>query len=190
MTTIHDKITSFLQAYRYVFPESAGDEAITKAGVVPYICDDGEFYYYVMCPRAQRPELGDPLFQFGKGTRMYHSEVGWRDMRHMASENPANKENLALTALREGIEELGLRLENIVGLQDMGNYDFTSASTGASKPLRIFAAEVASMDDFLHEREIAETTSRREWLTLEEFKTQGRPDYYPILERIEQKLKA
>ena len=95
-------------------------------------------------------------------------------------------ESLAETALREGIEELGLRLKNIKQLLDVGPYRFSSATTGKSKEMWLFAAEMASGD---FSADVAPTTAERVWLSLEEFDIAGREDHRYILRDIESKLK-
>ncbi len=89
-------------------PPPAG-EGITKAGVVPFLRDP--YRYYLMKPVAKNPAPAAPKFQLCKGTRMMKVDGKWQDIRE--GEEAGEKETLAATALREGIEELGLRLQNI-----------------------------------------------------------------------------
>lgn len=95
-------------------------------------------------------------------------------------------EFLAVTALREGIEELGLKLENIKQLYDVGAYDFSSATSGNAKQMWLFAAEM-SADDFSDD--VADSTAGCGWLSLAEFDVAGREDHRYILRDIEKKLK-
>lgn len=158
-----------------------------KAGVVPFVCDEDGFRFYIMKPRSTAPELGIPPFQVCKGTRMHHVPgAGWCDMRE--GMNAADKETLIETGLREGIEELGLKLENIDALYDMGAFGFSSATTGKAKQMWLFAVSVKDEDDFLHEREVAITTEARQWMTAKEFAACGREDHRYILEEMEARL--
>lgn len=180
---IHAAIRAFLQQHETLPHEGEGD--FTKSGVVPFL--RAPMRYYLMKPRARIPELEAPPFQLCKGTRMYFAPgIGWRDMQDAAPRE--NMETLAETALREGIEELGLKLENIARVIDMGPYDFSSATTGKPKRMWLFAAEMKSADDFLPERDVALTTAARGWLTLAEFAVAGREDHRYILQDMENRL--
>ncbi len=164
-------------------------EPCNKAGVIPFTRDAEGFRYYLMKPRGTQPELGEPPYQLCKGTRQYYTEgEGWRDIRERDDTSGAQKETMAQTALREGIEELGLVLDNITALFDLGLYDFSSATTGKQKQMWLFAASVANIDAFLPDREIAETTAARAWLTAAEFAVVGREDHRYIVQDIEKKL--
>lgn len=190
MQDIHASIRTFLQQQSVVslVSQPAPPEGCRKAGVVPYMREGG-LRYYVMKPRGDRPELGAPTFQLGKGTRMYLVPgVGWRDLREDNAAAP-EKESMAETALREGIEELGLKLSNIAALVDLGPYNFTSAATGKEKQMWLFAAEMKDEDDFAAERDVAITTRERSWVSEAEFAVVGRKDHHYILRDIEAKLK-
>lgn len=165
-----------------------GGESYVKCGVVPFSRDGETVRFYVMKPRGHVPALGAPTFQICKGTRMYfRPEIGWRDMP--AADVSGLKETLAETALREGIEELGLKLDNIAALFDLGGFSFSSATTGKEKRMWLFAAALEHDDDFLRDAEIALSTAERRWLTAEEFASLGRPDVRYILPIIERRLR-
>jgi len=160
-------------------------EGITKAGVVPFIRQDTQLSYYFMKPVARHAHLAAPKFQLCKGTRMVRLPDGsWQDMGSGMNGEDI-KESLAETALREGIEELGLKLENIKRLFDAGPYGFSSAVTGKGKKMWLFAAEMASQD---FSDDVAPTTAECTWLTLDEFAVAGREDHVAILRDIEEKL--
>ncbi|MDE3015978.1 MAG: NUDIX hydrolase [Pseudomonadota bacterium] len=157
-------------------------EGIIKAGVVPFLRDPLRFY--LMKPVARHAGLPPPEFQICKGTRMMKIGGQWQDI----VSSPAagmEIESLAETALREGIEELGLTLENIRRLFDLGAYTFVSAKTGREKRMWLFAAEMAS-EEF--SGEAADTTAGRGWLSFKEFMAAGRNDNKPILMDINNKL--
>lgn len=167
-------------------PLQLPQERYTKAGVLPFCYVDGVRQYYVMKPRAERPDLPPPEFQLCKGTRMQQGEGNgpWHDMR---GDDIADElsETLVQTALREGMEELGLQLENIVGLYELGGYDFSSATTGKGKQVWLYAAEIRNCDDFI---ETEASTLARQWMSIAEFAVVGRPDHRYILEHIDHLL--
>lgn len=180
MDNIHALIQQFLQQRSVIALEkfSAGD-AFTKAGVVPVHGNQ----FYVMKPKASHPDLPPPEFQLCKGTRQYFDGKSWQDIKTKYVTD--QKESLIATALREGMEELGLRLSNIETLYDCGPYDFSSASTGKGKSMWLFAAKVKSPEDF---SAADAATAERAWLTLAEFKAQGRKDHVTVLRDMVMKL--
>jgi hypothetical protein len=180
---LHAEIHQFLQPFSLDVAELKQQ---TKAGIIPYLPGSHK-RYYVMKPVASKPDLGLPEFQLCKGTRMYKAASGWADMRGAIPDHSI-LEPLAATALREGIEELGLVLSNIVGLKSLGEYSFQSATSSKPKTMFLFAAGMKNEYDFLASSAVAATTAERAWLTLEEFKKLGRPDHYHVLSQIEIKL--
>jgi 8-oxo-dGTP pyrophosphatase MutT (NUDIX family) len=182
MTSEHTKIQAFLRSHSLEVPESP---TLRKAGLVPFLT--APLRYYVMTPVASKPDLGLPDYQLCKGTRMYKCAAGWKDMRGLVPEN-AELEPLSYTALREGVEELGLAFENIRKLFVLGEYRFTSATNRKDVDLWMLAAEVKNAFDFLP-LEKTHGTQHRAWLTLAEFKKQGRPDHAHILEQVEERLR-
>jgi len=188
----YDMIQAYLQQ-RTVVSLSGADSALPtdgflKIGLLPFIRRAG-LSYYVMKPKASHEELASPEFQICKGTRMRCDGGVWRDMKEGEALQPDTKiEALIETALREGREELGINLSNIICLFEIGAYNFTSASTGCSKQMWMFAAEVIDASDFLPAEEVAETTAQRGWVRAEEFASIGRFDHKPILADIHAKL--
>ncbi|MGE0755275.1 MAG: NUDIX hydrolase [Alphaproteobacteria bacterium] len=162
-----------------------------KSGVVPFVRMGASFYYYVMKPCGKSPVLGKTTFQICKGTRQYQSASGdWYDIRSEEAQAAEVKETLAATALREGIEELGLKLENIRQLWDMGAFSFTSATTRKTKYMWLYSAEINDQSNFLPKSDVADSTEECRWVTLAEFKLVGREDHVYILEQIESTLSA
>jgi len=98
-------------------------------------------------------------------------------------------EALAITALREGTEELGLKLDTIKTLYDAGPYQFASSATGQPKYMWLFTAEMTSRD-MLAATEIESSTAERGWLTLSDFMIAGREDHRYILTDIAAKLET
>jgi hypothetical protein len=159
-----------------------------KAGVVPFVRVDADFTYFVMKPVPKRPGLGAPAYQLCKGTRQHFLDGrGWCDLRD-GEITEARRETLAQTALREGIEELGLRLDGIVTLFDVGPYAFSSARSGRQIYMWLFAAELVSPEAVLPMAEVAATTAERGWVKLDEFRAIGRDDHRPILQDIAAKV--
>lgn len=187
---IHARIQNFLQQHSVVSLVSGAPaaEQYTKAGIVPFMRDP--YRYYLMKPAARHQDLSPPEFQLCKGTRMHRLPDGnWRDM-HTGEARGHHQETLVQTALREGIEELGIRLENIQLLFELGSYDFASARTGKSKQMWLFAAEMLSEDDFLPPHQIEASTAHRGWHSAHEFAVAGRADHKYILPDIETRLIA
>lgn len=192
MVDIHDAVTGFLQARSVTRligdPEVFSPHTYNKSGVVPFIRHEGGFRFYVMKPHFNIPELGPPPFQLCKGTRMqWELGLGWRDVKQGAA-LAEKHESLAETALREGAEELGLKLENIAGLYDLGPYEFASATTGKPKRMWLFAAKIIDSADMLSDAEVEAHTSERQWLSASEFAVVGRSDHRYILDDIEVRL--
>lgn len=190
--SIHALIQNYLQQQTVVslVPDAAlrqSPDRFVKAALIPFIRRAG-LEYYVMQPKPAREGLPPPEFQICKGTRMHFIDgIGWRDMKEG---NPAEdrRETLVETGLREGVEELGLELLNIVGLFDMGPYNFSSISTGKSRQMWVFAAEVIDASDFLPAEKIDPATDKREWIDAEEFAKTGREDHKAILADVHSRL--
>src|SRR5690606_11557652 len=154
-------------------------------GLVPFIRAGGGYRYCVMKPVPRHKELGGPAMQLCKGTRMHWRDgQGWCDIREKSTKE-ARMESLAATAVREGREELGLTLEAIHRLFELGFYDFASARTGHRKEMYMFAAEVSDPGLLLPMENIRATTAERGWLTLAQFEVVGRDDHRYILRDIE-----
>lgn len=157
---------------------------IGKAGIVPFIPDatTENWRFYVMRPIPKKPELGAPPLQLGKGTRMVQIGSKWKDIRKdQLPEDATDIEPLAETALREGIEELGLHLDNITRLWDLGPHSFRSASKGEVKWMWLFAARVHDPAHFLPDSAIAKSTAERRWISLGEARGMLRADHVPML---------
>ena len=70
----------------------------------------------------------------------------------------------------------------------MGVYSFTSASTGQTKKMWVFAAEVIDASDFFPANKIADTTAARKWMPAAEFAERGRIDHRPIISDLHHKI--
>lgn len=156
------------------------DEAVNKAGLIPYVIEPQAILYLMHQPNASKPELGPPGWQICKGTRMRLEAGRWTDIRKPAG-HMESAESLQATALREAIEELGIKLENLLNLHDIGNRDYHSATRGNRKTMRLFLSQVQDKDNFLPLSEIATSTQDRRWMSAEEFRREGREDFIPIM---------
>jgi 8-oxo-dGTP pyrophosphatase MutT (NUDIX family) len=189
---LYASINKFLQQQTVVslVPEAAlrlSPDRFLKASVVPFIRRAG-LEYYVMKPRAARPELAPPEFQLCKGTRKHFMDgLGWCDMKE-GQPGEGQRETLLETALREGVEELGLELMNIVSVFELGPYSFQSATTKKSKQMWVFAVEVIDGSDFLDASRIEPTTAERGWMRPDVFAAEGRSDHRPVLADVHEKL--
>lgn len=189
MTDERTQIQAFLQINppKKGFLASADDIIYHKAGIIPFRDIGGVRHYVVMKPVAKRLDLGEPEFQLCKGTRMYFEDGTWQDMKKPVLHE--QMEPLVETALREGIEELGIILDNIDSIIDVGPYTFTSATTGKEKTSWMFAASIKDTEAFLPLADIAGTTSERNTVTLLDFK-KLRPDHMHILQQVDTALGA
>jgi hypothetical protein len=175
---VHTSIQHFLRGMPV---RAAGVDAprdfVTKAGLLPVRREGDALSFYLMQPRGDKPQLGPPPFQLCKGTRMALRDGQWHDLRD-EGEAADDAEPLVVTALREGIEEIGLKLENVTALYDLGFHDFASASSGRRKGLWLFAATVRDAADFLPPD--AATADCR-WFTPAQYAAAGRPDHAAIM---------
>lgn len=184
MTDYREEIQAFLAGRPMNIPESPH---IRKAGLIPFMPENPR-RYCVLTPVASKPDLGLPEFQLCKGTRMYClGSNEWKDMKGEVPDD-APLEPLAATALREAREELGIELDNILYMEPLGDFTFTSATNRKDITMWMMAAEMSSMDHFLPMADIAKFTSERSWLTLAEFEKLGRPDHAHVLKLIDQQL--
>jgi hypothetical protein len=169
--------------------KGADTAVCNKAGILPFLPDASieNWRILVMKPVSTHPERGPPQFQLCKGTRMGMTRFGWRDIQ-TGPQGGAETESLAETALREGVEELGLSLQGICALYDAGPFGFTSVSTGKKKEMWMFAAEIEDENMLLPVREVAATTAVRKWMTVSDFHHMGREDHCAILRQLTRAL--
>lgn len=133
-----------------------------KAGIIPYFVDNGVIRMMFMVPSD--PFYGGPDPQIAKG-------------------GIDNGETAATTAVREGEEELGLRVWNIVAFTQVSAP--TAIEPERDYTLEVFAAKVEDPAAFdLPHYE----TGAVHWLTLDEFNAVGRPAHRKIVAKIHQEL--
>lgn len=161
--------TDFLENVPKVKIPGAGltpfnDSNVILAGVVPFCRINGEWMVYLAKPVAAKPDLPPPKFQIGKGTRMMRSNGKWRDCK-----NPdlpldiATAEPLAVTALREAQEELGLVLDNISRMVDTGTQIMYSTTGGHAKAIALYFAEINDATRFVATSIERASTAARGW---------------------------
>lgn len=160
---------------------------LNKSGLVPYHTETGEVL--LMKPVAKHKDLNPPGWQIAKGTRMMQHGNHWHDMKKPSADFDAEKaEPLACTALREGIEEAGLKLQNVKSLKDCGTQTFYSASSGNQKQMAVFLCYVKNKNDFHGAHKIAATTAETAWFPLNSLPSDVRQDNIAILELIRKTL--
>lgn len=119
---------------------------LKRAGIIPYVIEDGEIKMIFMKPSD--PEFGGPDFQIAKG----QIDPG---------------ETALQTAVREGEEEVGLRKENMKG--EVSYIGCFMHSIG------IYTVQVNSTTDFDDVRFVENTeTGDVTWMTVDEFMISGR----------------
>ena len=186
----HQSIAAWLENMSaHALPEiTPAEPALNKSGVLPFVptgSDPAQWRFLLMRPQAEHPELPPPLLQICKGTRMGLRKGKWRDISKQAkAEEYESIEPLLYTALREGIEELGLMLEGITSLVDAGTVNFLSSRSGKPKPLYLYLAEMQHEEALLPMEEVEPSTAERRWLSLEEFYQQGRQDHAEIVHKV------
>ena len=160
------------------------DRDITRAGVLVYHCPHNrmEAVEMLFATPAAKPGFTPPKDQIAKGGRQVRTPSGYRDLDNRNDANgyhSTDLEPLLRNALREGIEELGLRLANISDLHDAGAVIFTSEKTGRQTPMQLYLVRVADKQAF----DAVDPThaARVRWLTPEAFEAEGREDHKPIV---------
>lgn len=184
MTANHEEIQAFLRDHPVPSPEAPSTR---KAGIIPFL--PNPLRYQVMVPVASKPDLGLPDFQLCKGTRMMKKDGRWVDMRGDVPDD-VRREPLAHTALREGIEELGIILDNIKRSFPLGEFRFISATSRTEVTLWLMAAEMKDEHEMLSDAHVAKYTTARAWQSLQEFARLGRVDHAHILGLVEEKIRA
>lgn len=189
---IRDSVATWLEDDGYVTElGTTPDDTVIKAGVVPFVWNKRikRYEYLVIKPRADKQDvLGLPPFQICKGTRMFKDNTGsWEDMRGGMGIGMAC-ESLIMTAFREGVEELGIDLDNIHNIIDLGVHEYTSATTGKQERVQLYGLALHTKEELKGKEHIEETIDSRQWMSLANFLTQGRRDYHRVLWAIESQL--
>ena len=168
---------------------------IYKGGAVPYrLTDDDKLEYFLFEPAAIL-EDENPGFQICKGTReIYNPDSeeweNYHNRRQAEAFGEENLEDLRVTAIREAIEEVGLKPEHMLAAGEWGQAAFTSATTGALKTMWLFAVQLEPDSEFDEPHETEANTIARAWFSLEneEQCQQIRNDHLNILRQIDKVL--
>ncbi len=168
---------------------------VFKCGVLPYRKIHGEIQYYLYKPIASHPDLNAPKFQIAKGTREIKDAESnqWSDYKQLSQiKSNSELEPVLVTALREGIEEIGLPLGSIIRASDWGPVDFTSASKGTVKSMWLFPLEMSADCVFGQPDVQHASTHAREWLSLSKSADyrQIRSDHLEVIQKIDKKLQT
>jgi 8-oxo-dGTP pyrophosphatase MutT (NUDIX family) len=131
-----------------------------KSGVIPFYKDDaGVIRMLFMVPSD--PYYGGPRLQIAKGG---------------IDEGETAKES----AVREGIEELGLRLNNVLAVERGTPVVGLKRADGEHYTMEVFVALIHNPDAFDQPHY---ETGRTEWLTIQEFRKQGRRAQLALVEQ-------
>ena len=136
-----------------------------KAGIIPWISFQGEVLMLFMIPSD--PNFGGTQPQIAKG----HIDPGM---------------NAYQTAIKEGVEELGLRKSNVSYIH---NPPVTLQVTGAMAQYRlvVYTAQVKEIGAF---DEPHYETGNTFWLTNTQFQRYGEPRQKPLVSRAFQQIEA
>lgn len=161
---------------------------INKAGIVPLV-EDKTVQILLIKPRPKKKDLGPPSWQLVKGTRMVQTDSGWQDFKPIDKRvDESLLEPMLCAALREGIEEAGLQLDNIASLGSLGVFDFISATNGDKKSMELFALLIKDKQAFDWPGENHAHTIDVKWFDIHNLPDDMRPDAKVIVEQIRQKL--
>lgn len=138
-----------------------------KAGIIPYIVEDGVVKMLFMVSSDARYGGPDPMISKG------HVDEG---------------ENFAQAAVREGEEELGLKTSNMDGAPILA-WKGELSGMDAKYAFHVFTVKVKDKNDF---GQFHYETQSTHWLSAQEFAEQGRKSQNNIVQSvaksIEQKL--
>jgi len=145
--------------------DEIGYEKSPRAGLLPYIRgENGSIQYLMMI--SSDPKFGGPRPMISKGK----IEEG---------------ETAKLTAIREAEEELGLISYNIKNFELLSDTHRVALYSCAYN----FTLYMAEVIDRGHFDKWGDETAYTQWMTLDEFKQEGRRDHVKYVEMAEGKLK-
>ena len=160
---------------------SKPEQAINLAAILPVYQENSDDFPLVMLmrPKASKPDLPPPLFQVCKGTRMQRMDGAWQDITADKLPIPDDDyaEPLAMTALREGEEEIGLRASNIITMASVGIVPFISSSSGNCKYMALFVAAIKDPDAFDKPSETLAKTAETRWIAPHMKQALVKPDH-------------
>lgn len=146
--------------------DETGYEKRARAGLIPYMWENNQLQYLMMV--SSDPKFGGPRPMISKGK----IEAG---------------EGTLQGAIREAQEELGLKRTNIREgtIQDLADERVILHS--GTYDLTLFSCEIIDRYDF---DKWCDETEYVTWMTLEEFRDQGRKDHIKFVEKLEANVKA
>lgn len=167
---------------------------IMKCGVLPYRLVESRLQYYLFEPGRSKPELGPPGFQIPKGTREIFDGKEWVDYQNpnQLKEFGEDKiEDLKVTALREGIEEIGLPVDAIERGGEWGQAAFQSATTGGLRTMWLYPIQMKADTMFTIPNKIHANTIARDWFDIQvrEQAQLIRPDHLQAIKKIDEVLR-
>jgi 8-oxo-dGTP pyrophosphatase MutT (NUDIX family) len=144
--------------------DESGYEKRARAGLIPYIReDDGTLKYLMMV--SSDPKFGGPRPMISKGK----IEDG---------------EGPLAAAVREAEEELGFQVRNARGLPRL-IFEGRQALFSGAYHLTVYGVEVMSRWDF---GKWCDETEYTLWMSLDEFRAQGRKDHVKFVEELERSI--
>lgn len=156
----YTKIKNFMKNIKTFESHS---ETKVRAGLIPYFNDNGVIKMLFFIPSD--PAYGGDQPQIAKG-------------------RVDRGEDIQTAALREASEELGLKLSNVINTK-LITKDLLSGMTANNYEFHLFASEVKSMEDFT---DYGYETMETKWLTMEEFKIQGRETQIDLVQKAYNKI--
>ena len=173
-------------------PEALEDKQlfadINKAGIVP-LYESNQTHMLLIKPWAKKKNLGPPPWQIIKGTRMIHRQGSWEDYGKSDDVNDGEiLEPLLCTALREGMEEAGLRLDNISAIGLLGEHRYASLSTGKEKVMHLYALLVHNKNDFDWPNKAHPVTEAMKWFNINKLPDNTREDAVAMVADLQDKL--
>jgi len=144
--------------------DETGYEKRARAGIIPYMRDGSTLRYLVMV--SSDPKFGGPRPMISKGK--IEPMEGTLD-----------------AALREGEEELGLKRRNIRKgtIRDLADERVVLHS--GAYDLTLFSCEIIDKYDF---GKWCDETEYILWMTLQEFRVDGRKDHVKYIELLEEQI--
>lgn len=145
-----------------------------------------KIYFYLMKPSPSGTHETDPQFQICKGTRAKRKNGEWVDYRPNVKEKvaPEDLEDFYINALREGIEEIGLRTANLNAVYEWGRTEFLSESRHTPITMWLYLANLKDPQDFGTPSVYDAKTGACAWVKLPEDADKIRPDHLKILEKV------
>jgi 8-oxo-dGTP pyrophosphatase MutT (NUDIX family) len=143
----------------------SGYEKRARAGLIPFRYDENGTIYYLLMVSSD-PKFGGPRPMISKGK----IEDG---------------ETPLVAAVREAEEELGFKQRNIRG-EILSIAEGRQELYSGAYHLTVYGVEIQDRYDFDNWCDETEYTL---WLSLDEFRQQGRRDHLKFLEALEEKVK-